>query len=80
MTITISSEKAKSIKFSKRDELEITDLNNSYLKDGKLKVKLLSKGSVWFDTGTYSTYSNACEFIRVIQERQKILIGSIEET
>ena len=73
-------EKAKSIKFSKRDELEITDLNNSYLKDGKLKVKLLSKGSVWFDTGTYSTYSNACEFIRVIQERQKILIGSIEET
>ena len=73
-------EKAKNIGFSKRNELEITDLNNSFLKEGKLKVTLLPKGSVWFDTGTYSTYSNACEFIRVMQERQKILIGSIEQT
>lgn len=73
-------ERAKKIRPSKRNELEITDLNKTFLKDGKLKVKLLSKGTVWFDTGTYSTYSNACEFIRVMQERQKIIIGSIEET
>ena len=72
--------RAKSLEFSKRNELEITDLNNKYLEDGLLTVKILPKGSVWFDTGTYSTYSSACEFIRVVQERQKILIGSIEET
>ena len=72
--------RAKSLEFSKRNELEITDLNNKYLEDGLLTVEILPKGSVWFDTGTYSTYSSACEFIRVVQERQKILIGSIEET
>ena len=71
--------RAKSLEFSIRNELEITDLNNKYLEDGLLTVEILPKGSVWFDTGTYSTYSSACEFIRVVQERQKILIGSIEE-
>ena len=73
-------ERANNLEFSKRNELEITDLNNKYLEDGLLTVEILPKGSVWFDTGTYSTYSSACEFIRVVQERQKILIGSIEET
>jgi glucose-1-phosphate thymidylyltransferase len=73
-------QRAKNLNYSQRNELEITDLNNNYLKDGILKVRMLPKGSVWFDTGTYATYSSACEFIRVVQERQKILIGSIEET
>ena len=73
-------QRAKNLNYSQRNELEITDLNNNYLKDGILKVRILPKGSVWFDTGTYATYSSACEFIRVVQERQKILIGSIEET
>ena len=72
--------RAKNLEYSQRNELEITDLNNIFLKEGLLKVEILPKGSVWFDTGTYSTYSSACEFIRVVQERQKILIGSIEET
>ncbi len=72
--------RSKELDFSKRNELEITDLNNSFLKDKLLNVFTLPKGSVWFDTGTYSTYSSACEFVRVVQERQKILIGSIEET
>ena len=73
-------QRAKNLNYSKRNELEITDLNNNYLDEGILKVRILPKGSVWFDTGTYATYSSACEFIRVVQERQKILIGSIEET
>ena len=73
-------QRAKNLNYSQRNELEITDLNNNYLEDGILKVRILPKGSVWFDTGTYATYSSACEFIRVVQERQKILIGSIEET
>jgi glucose-1-phosphate thymidylyltransferase len=72
--------RSKDLGFSKRNELEITDLNNVFLKEELLKVVTLPKGSVWFDTGTYSTYSSACEFVRVVQERQKILIGSIEET
>ena len=72
--------RSKKLDFSRRNELEITDLNNSFLIDKLLKVSSLPKGSVWFDTGTYSTYSSACEFVRVVQERQKILIGSIEET
>jgi glucose-1-phosphate thymidylyltransferase len=73
-------QRAKNLNYSQRNELEITDLNNNYLEDGILKVRILPKGSVWFDTGTYATYSSACEFIRVVQERQKILIGSVEET
>lgn len=73
-------QRAKNLNYSKRNELEITDLNNNYLDEGILKVRILPKGSVWFDTGTYATYSSACEFIRVVQQRQKILIGSIEET
>lgn len=72
-------EYAKSLKPSKRGELEITDLNNLYLKDNNLKVITLGRGFAWLDTGTVEALSDAGEFVRVIEKRQGIMISAIEE-
>ncbi len=72
-------EVAKGLKPSARGEYEITDINKYYLKAGKLKVGLLSRGTAWLDTGTFSSLNQASQFVEVIQERQNLMIGCIEE-
>ena len=71
---------AKEVKPSDRGELEITELHNAYLRQGKLKVQLLDRGTAWLDTGTFETLNQAAQFVQVVEERQGIKIGSIEET
>ncbi len=70
---------AKSIKPSGRGEIEITDVNKQYLKQGKLKAKLLGRGYAWLDTGTYDSLIDASIFIKTIEERQGLKIGCVEE-
>lgn len=70
---------AKQLKPSKRGELEITDLNNLYLKENRLEVITLGRGFAWLDTGTIEALSDASEFVRVIEKRQGIMISAIEE-
>lgn len=70
---------AKSLKPSKRGELEITDLNNIYLKQNKLKVSLLGRGFAWLDTGTHNSLLRAGQYIQTIEENQGIKIACLEE-
>ncbi|MCA9495641.1 MAG: glucose-1-phosphate thymidylyltransferase RfbA [Nanoarchaeota archaeon] len=72
-------EMAKKIKPSNRGEIEITSLNNEYLKKGELNVRVMNRGMSWFDTGTYDSLIDASNYVRVLEKAQGLKIGCIEE-
>lgn len=70
---------AKNLEMSPRGEYEITDVNREYLRRGKLKVGILGRGTAWLDTGTFESLMQAGEFVRVLEQRQGLKVGAIEE-
>lgn len=70
---------AKNLQPSARGEYEITDINKVYLKEGKLKVAILDRGTAWLDTGTFDSLMQAAQFVQVLENRQGLKVGSIEE-
>jgi len=70
---------AQNVKPSPRGELEITEIHNAYLKQGKLKVALLDRGTAWLDSGTFEGLNQSSQFVQVVEDRQGIKIGCIEE-
>ncbi len=70
---------AKNMQPSVRGEYEITDVNRVYLEQGSLQVGIMNRGTAWLDTGTFDSFADACEFVRVIEKRQSQKVGCIEE-